>query len=547
MKKNSIVIFLFVLNLFWLKAENNSFLPVPPCATYVSPANGATGIGYCGTFLDWNAAGFGGSAASSYDLYFGTSATPPFYGNTASTDFTFPSLTPGTTYYWYVIPKNGSGSASGCTIWSFTTASSNPNYSLIGSATSSSPYDCTTLTTATNSQKGCAWDVNSRLDFTTAFSYDFTVNLGSSDGGADGIAFVMQNDADGTCACGDVGGAMGAGNITNSLIIELDTYMNFEDRDDFCGGDWVGCTGTTEWDHLDVWTGSTFNPDNDGNCDAAGAGERPYVSCAVPLKSGGSLYNIENGLNHIMRISWAPGSPGTITVTILDATGTTTYGTISYSFNPATVFGTSNPYFGMTGSTGGLNNNQSFCLPSAFLPVELISFNASCNGGNMQLTWSTASETNNDYFTIEKSLNGIVYSPIASIPGSGTTATQHDYLWYDENPAQGENYYRIRQTDYNSESAYYKVVAASCEKELPFSVIKTITPDEILLSINLKEDETISFTMLDALGREIKTIHTEMQRGANLYAIPLANVSKGFYLISVKSSTKMVTHKISVK
>ncbi len=520
---------------------------VPVCATSPSPAIAATNVAICSTALSWTApASSGCNAATSYDVYFRTSSTPPFVTNTTSTSYTLTTLAPNTTYYWQIIPKNATGDAIGCSIYSFTTTL-NVNYSTVGNATSTSPYNCTTLTTATNSQKGCAWDVNSTLDFSTAFSYDFAVNLGSSDGGADGIAFVMQNDPDGVCACGDVGGAMGAANISNSLIIELDTYLNFEDRDDFCGGDALNCTSTTEWDHLDVWTGSTFNPDLDANCNAVAGGERPYVPCAVPLKSGGSLYNIENGLNHIMRVSWAPGSPGTITVTILDASGTTTYGTISYSFNPATVFGTSTPFFGMTASTGGLNNNQSFCLPAAFLPIELISFDANCESGNMKLTWSTASEINNDYFTIERSLNGIIYSPLAQITGSGTTSLQHNYTWYDESPAQGVNYYRIRQTDYNSESAYYKVAASSCEKELPFSEIKAITPDEVLFSVNLKEDEKVSFILLDALGRELTSKSTIMQRGDNLYSIPISNFSKGFYLISVSSSFEHCTHKVALK
>ena len=163
----------------------------PSCATIVSPANLATGIDGCGsTTLNWTGP-TGCNAATSYDVYFGTSATPPYVTNTASTSYT-PTLTLGVTYYWQIRPKNASGTAAGCTIWRFsTTSSTNSEFNLLDDATSSAPYTCTTLTTAINNQRGCAWDANSTLNFATSFTYDFTINLGASDGGADGLTFVM--------------------------------------------------------------------------------------------------------------------------------------------------------------------------------------------------------------------------------------------------------------------------------------------------------------------------------------------------------------------
>ena len=169
---------------------------------------------------------------------------------------------------------------------------------------------------------------------------------------------------------------MGAGTISNSLIVEVDTYLNYEDRDDFTGADYIGCNGTLDLDHLDIWKGGTINPDLDFDCNTTSAGERPCISWAVPLKNGAAYYDIENGLNHILRISWTAGISSTLTAKILDNTGTTTYGTASYSFNPLTVFGTNTPYFGFTASTGGLNNQQSFCNPTILLPIEFSRFDA---------------------------------------------------------------------------------------------------------------------------------------------------------------------------
>jgi hypothetical protein len=341
---------------------------------------------------------------------------------------------------------------------------SNINYALNGNASSNAPYDCTTLTSATNNQLGCAWDVNSTLDFATGFTYDFTVNLGSSNAGADGMTFTIQNDPRGLCACGVAGNQLGAGSISNSLIVEIDTYINIEDRDDFTGADFIGCAGALDLDHLDIWTGGTINPDLDGNCSAVAAGERPAIAWAVALKSGANYYDIENGLNHILRITWATGAPGTLTAKILDAAATTTYGTASYSFNPLTVFGTNTPYFGFTASTGGLNNQQSFCNPLILLPVEFAKFDVTkeqlageAGSNSAKIDWSTATEINNNYFSIEKSTDSKNWGAIGkqnSKAQNGNSTTELNYVFYDSNLESGTNYYRIKQIDKNGKYAY---------------------------------------------------------------------------------------------
>lgn len=96
--------------------------PVPDCATYNSPADATTGLcSYSPITLSWTPAATGGSVTGGYDVYFGTSATPGFVTNTSSTNYAPTGLLPNTTYYWQIIPKNASGDATGCSIFSFTT------------------------------------------------------------------------------------------------------------------------------------------------------------------------------------------------------------------------------------------------------------------------------------------------------------------------------------------------------------------------------------------------------------------------------------------
>lgn len=96
----------------------------PGCASALSPANGATGISKCAPTLTWTApASAGCNAATSYDIYFGTSSTPAYYGSSTTNSIDLGILSASTTYYWKVVPSNSSGSATGCTTQSFTTNS----------------------------------------------------------------------------------------------------------------------------------------------------------------------------------------------------------------------------------------------------------------------------------------------------------------------------------------------------------------------------------------------------------------------------------------
>lgn len=430
-----------------------------------------------------------------------------------------------------------------------TSNTTNANYALNGNATSNSPYNCTTLTAASNNQLGCAWDVNSTLNFGSNFTYDFTINLGSSNAGADGMSFTIQNDARGLCACGAAGGSMGAGTISNSLIIEIDTYINFEDRDDFTGADFIGCSGSLDLDHLDMWTGGNVNPDLDGNCSVTSAGERTAIAWAVALTNGGSYYDIENGLNHILRISWVTGSPGTLTARIMDNTATTTYGTASYSFNPMTVFGTNTPYFGFTASTGGLNNTQSFCNPSSLLPIELLSFDVKKHLQTAHLNWATATESNNRNFTIEKSADGKEWRPIANLASkapNGNSIVPIDYSYADAGLYPGNNYYRLKQVDIDGKFSYSEIKYIYNGHVTPV-VFPNPFEDYFNLNVLAEEGTIIKYTVYDNLGR-IVSEHTETQND-NGTANKIIDITgaPGIYFLLLQINEERFSYKLVKK
>ena len=136
----------------------------PPCASGPSPSSGATGVSTSPT-LSWGSV----SGATSYDVYLGTTTDPSYVGSTSGTNFAPGTLSSGTLYYWGVIPKNASGSATGCALWNFTTGSSG---SVPSCAINPSPPDGTA---GVSTNPTLSWPAVSG-----ATSYDVYFGAGSS-------------------------------------------------------------------------------------------------------------------------------------------------------------------------------------------------------------------------------------------------------------------------------------------------------------------------------------------------------------------------------
>ncbi len=110
--------------------------------------------------------------------------------------------------------------------------------------------------------------------------------------------------------------------------------------------------------------------------------------------------------------------------------------------------------------------------PSSSLPINLLSFKAKKMKDKVELSWKTSSEINNNYFTIEKSIDGYMYQEIGRVSGAGNSSQILNYSFFDDNPFRGVTYYRLSQTDYNGESETFPVVAIEFNDSKP--VVKTI-------------------------------------------------------------------------
>ena len=93
------------------------------------------------------------------------------------------------------------------------------------------------------------------------------------------------------------------------------------------------------------------------------------------------------------------------------------------------------------------------------LPVELLSFEAVLNDGEVILDWKTASEINNDFFEIQRSENGEDWTVIGEVEGNGTSNEIISYNYVDKTPLFGKSFYRLRQVDFDGQFEYSGVVS----------------------------------------------------------------------------------------
>ena len=190
---------------------------------------------------------------------------------------------------------------------------------------------------------------------------------------------------------------------------------------------------------------------------------------------------------------------------------------------------------------------------SSPLPIELISFITSpCNNG-VCLNWSTASEKNNDYFTIEKTRDAVNYDFVAKVIGAGNSTALRDYSTEDNAPFEGISYYRLKQTDYNGNYTYSNLSQVNFKptsSSFSFNVYPNPSSgDNITSNFNSDKGIEVLVKIYDATGREVysKIIVAE-QKGMNAFVLDASTkLAPGIYMITATSNGNFQSKKLIVK
>ncbi|MCO6500759.1 MAG: T9SS type A sorting domain-containing protein [Vicingus serpentipes] len=171
---------------------------------------------------------------------------------------------------------------------------------------------------------------------------------------------------------------------------------------------------------------------------------------------------------------------------------------------------------------------------SASLPIELLYFNAIMDGKVVKLNWTTTAEINNDYFTIQRTQDGFIYTEIGTIAGAGNSNTILNYREVDQYPLSGISYYRLKQTDFDGNYTYSKLVAVElAPKGSLFIDYVYLDHDNNNLEyyFSYNHNKPLSVDILDVSGKVIYSETISTNNSNNVKAISLSNISQGVYLL----------------
>lgn len=172
------------------------------------------------------------------------------------------------------------------------------------------------------------------------------------------------------------------------------------------------------------------------------------------------------------------------------------------------------------------------------LPIVLNSFDISCNNDFPEIKWSTSAEINNDYFTIEKSVDALNWEIVAHIQGAGNSNQLINYSYIDESYESNNQtfYYRLKQTDFDGNFEYFNVLPIKCEG----ATSPIIFPNPVTSTITISGKEINKIEIIDVLGRIVKRV---ISNAVN-ETINVSDLSNGTYVVKVYETNKISNQKI---
>jgi hypothetical protein len=429
---------------------------------------------------------------------------------------------------------------------------------------------CYIITENMGNQSGSVWS-NFKIDLTNDFSIAFNIFLGEESGGegADGAVFCLQGDC---ASAGGAGGSLGYGGINGSVAVEFDTYRNYDDNGDpiagedhlaiisngnvshWAGSNLAGPAAVSELENND-WHSAVVSWNNASSTLSVSLDGTPVLSYSGDIINNifagdpqvfwgftagtGLYYNRQE----VCVTSYPQNSTQISDTSICDgcslgvavSTGAASYswtpddGSISNPniYNPVLTPDVTTEYTVEIIDACGNVLTDRFTVNVGFLPVEFLNFTTNCVNGIIELNWETASEINNDYFEVLKSLDGNQWNSIGQISGSGNSSEIKRYLFTDNNYSNN-SFYKILQVDYDGTSDYSKIISTNCATSFKeIGIFPNPAKDVLYLENDLNEEIRIELT--NSLGQIFNM-------KPNINQIDISDFVSGVYFIKIINS-----------
>jgi len=171
------------------------------------------------------------------------------------------------------------------------------------------------------------------------------------------------------------------------------------------------------------------------------------------------------------------------------------------------------------------------------LPVVLDKFSAECNGSNVEISWTTTSEINNDYFSIQKSDDSFMWNEIGTVQGAGNSNSLLNYSFTYSGNRSAVSYYRIVQYDYNGDYEVFPATSLYCENKTEASWTAFPNPNngnfQVVINADSQTDNG-NLQIIDMAGKQVYTKPFNMVGGSANITLDAQGLAHGAYIVKIQ-------------
>ena len=234
-----------------------------------------------------------------------------------------------------------------------------------------------------------------------------------------------------------------------------------------------------------------------------------------------------------------PGS-GVLPVQLFSATGS------SLSFSDNSLANNTTGYYYLDiahGSSRIITSPIWYTRVDNILPVTLTGFHAKGMSDRVQLLWSTEQEINSKNFIVQRSADANKWSDVVTVAAAGYSAGHLDYTTYDVNPLSGINYYRLQQNDKDGKATYSEIRTVNFAGAVTVRVSPNPVKTVMHITYETNNNRPVLYQLTDQSGRVLKSLTVH----AAVTDLPVADLAKGLYFLSVTDNGKRIVVKVIVE
>lgn len=203
--------------------------------------------------------------------------------------------------------------------------------------------------------------------------------------------------------------------------------------------------------------------------------------------------------------------------------------------------------FSLYGNSETCNTDQPRITGQGSFPVELLSFEATSVQQKVELHWITATELNNDFFTIERSADGQLFQPIATIQGAGTSSQQQTYQATDNQPSSDVLFYRLKQTDFDGQFSYSHTVEVHIEPtKSQLTVFPNPSKNQFFSLQGWDVHKSFTLRLIDHTGKILLSRQVPAFSPQPYQLKPACHLPSGLYFLRMSHENEQLTQTIII-